>query len=83
MKHLVKFTARGNGIFPVDMLRYDRCFPADSESANNIAIVDLHLRQETRNVVLHKDVTSPKDLPTVARWNSFCWAILDVQVIKL
>ena len=36
MAYLVTFKVKGYGPFPVDMLRYDCCYPRSSESVSNM-----------------------------------------------
>lgn len=66
--HRTTFTATGEGSFPIDMLRYDQCFPADSEGVDALmhggSVVRLALLHPTRTVRLTPD-----------RWESFGWHI--------
>lgn len=73
----MKFTVTGRVGFPIDMLRYDACYPAteaDSgliyktlEGGNTEAVsVDLHMDHRTRG-------------PTDGRWESFLWKVTDIQ----
>lgn len=66
----VDFTVEGCGAFPVDMLRYDGCFPVDTADAN--AMVDEVGRRKIklRSYQFHAGV------PTVARWESFNWRVI-------
>lgn len=64
----MRFIVEGRGPFPVDMLRYDRCFPHDSADASQI----LEPR-ERRKVTLTTD--SPRVTP--ARWRSFGWVMTE------
>lgn len=70
------FKAAGGGEFPVDMLRYDRCYPRASEDAGRLCLGNLD-RKEKRTVELVSDQT-----PTAARWSSFGWTVSDVQLKK-
>lgn len=61
----------GTGNFPVDMLRYDACWPAKTSDAIEIATsFDRHNNMEDRLVTIgsHKE-------PTPDRWKSFGWII--------
>lgn len=78
---LIEFTVRGNGYFPIDMLRYDNAWPA-SES-------DSHLIQLDRIAAGKDEWLKPRNIklqmascnglgPTSARWNSFTWEVVEV-----
>lgn len=73
----IDFTVVGTGAFPVDMLRYDCCYPVDTDSA--LAIV-VGFRDsdynEVRRVSLRMRVTTPREGPTAERWLSFGWSIV-------
>ena len=59
---LYRFEVTGRGAFPVDMLRYDSCYPSGTISASDILGTDLR----TVSFYFHRK-------PTVARWDSFNW----------
>jgi hypothetical protein len=61
------FTVCGQGSFPVDMLRYDECYPVDGVSAANI-----NQGTELRNVKLR---TQRSTGYTGDRWASFGWVV--------
>lgn len=63
-----KFTVEGSGRFPIDMLRYDCCWPL-SERYDSAAIAGDHDRERRRVVV----VTTAEHSPTPKRWESFGW----------
>ena len=66
-----RFEVAGKGYFPIDMLRYDACYPLDGDSVANMS----GERTEGHRVVL----LGADHEPTVARWVSFGWAC---KVIK-
>ena len=68
-----KFTVQGSKDFPLDMLRYDACYPATSEDAINLAAKD------SRKVTLISTMITD---PTAGRWNSFGWQVTDKTIIK-
>lgn len=72
------FKVTGNGEFPVDMLRYDGCYPRTTEDACNLKLGDFD-RKEKRTVELTMVVNSKDRGPTVDRWRSFMWAVSDIQ----
>jgi hypothetical protein len=59
------FTVEGQGAFPNDMLRYDRCCPCEQE--------DVHWMEGTdRRSAKMISYARP---PEPARWNSFGWTV--------
>lgn len=66
---LYKYTVAGKGYFPVDMLRYDCCWPASQEDVPELR--DFTDRTATRRITLCGLGT-----PTTGRWNSFGWMVL-------
>lgn len=70
-----KFTVRGKLPFPLDMLRYDAAFPRDTDDALAIqATFDPFSGPVT--VTLNR-AARPGTRPTVGRWRSFGWEVLD------
>ena len=66
-----EFTVEGPHDFPVDMLRYDGCWPRTSEDA--VAIT-----RDVRDGKLHRvTLISHHRPPTVARWKSFGWDVVE------
>lgn len=89
MKYRQTFVVTGKSNFPLDMLRYDHCWPDTSEDAVKIGTDDpaiwAHPDSGVMAVFLSRHVSSPKDLPTEGRWNSFGWKIIphSVRTMKL
>lgn len=80
MKYLVEFRVRGVGPFPLDMLRYDECFPRSSEDAASIGIEHPFSLSVPREIELCKYADSKTGrLITTARWNSFGWQVISAQ----
>lgn len=86
--YVTRFTVVGRTAFPIDMLRYDQCFPASE--ADSSRITNTINRDRTMNPGLtSKEIGMYKiDLvmisrnnsgPTVGRWNSFCWGIVSID----
>lgn len=68
-----RYTVRGSGAFPFDMLRYDQSFPAGSEDAHNMSGDSL---TETRSVTLGRYTKQKVQAePTYRRWISFGWTV--------
>lgn len=58
------FKVTGSGPFPLDMLRYDRCWPNSSDDALEMT------GPQQRTIWLRSD---DKTVPTVTRWQTFGW----------
>ena len=66
----VTFNVRGQGQFPTDMLRYDRCVP---NSQTSVADMESTCTREV-SLIMYTN-TEQLESPTVARWNSFGWEV--------
>lgn len=74
------FIVEGDGRFPIDMLRYDACWPCEERDSHAIhASVDDH--DHPRRAILLK--TRWPSAPTVGRWQSHGWivTVIDGQPI--
>lgn len=74
-----RFTVKSSYPFPTDMLRYDRCWPADSETANMIALT-LGPDQVKGIVTYRLECWSPFG-PKRERWESFMFHVADVEEV--
>jgi hypothetical protein len=83
MKHY-KFKVTGTGTFPIDMLRYDRCFPHTAEDVGRIIAdpYDLNTLKKKREVEMLMPVEDKTRMPTSPRWESFGWTVSDVVFLK-
>jgi hypothetical protein len=83
------FVVRGVYPFPLDMLRYDACWPADGDS---VGMLHRSLNQyngterdlnpgEQYEVKLHRaqEFAYPQNSPTFGRWRSFGWVITEID----
>lgn len=77
-----RFTVRGVNIFPTDMLRYDRCYPASGSDTSNIDWsfnpqdrVDYRKKGEQFEVTLIHQGENLLWSPTAGRWSSFGWTV--------
>jgi hypothetical protein len=68
------YTVEGRMSFPLDMLRYDRCWPADGDSAAEIYASFDRTERGTFKVNLVSD-----NKPTSGRWQSFLWSVKEVM----
>jgi len=71
---LRKYHVRGRGRFPIDMLRYDSCWPAGQEDVSLITD-SLGGPYELREVALYFNHHAPTD----QRWRSFGWVVINQQ----
>jgi hypothetical protein len=71
-----RFTVTGSGSFPLDMLRYDSCWP---EAAEDAAKIEASCRGEKSRDVTINLSTSDRNftVPTVGRWVSFNWRVVE------
>ncbi len=63
-------TVEGRGRFPLDMLRYDSCWPYTSVDS---ARMDPDIREKRKIVLL----TDAEHAPTHRRWDSFTWRVIE------
>ena len=64
--YAVEFTVHGKGHFPLDMLRYDGCYPRQVDMLDAV--------EELRFVAMcHVGAKNWK--PTIGRWESFGWTV--------
>ena len=61
-----EYVVTGRGDFPLDMLRYDRCWPM---SSSDVARLEHLTSREPRSVLMMS-----YDKPTIERWSSFGWS---------
>jgi len=75
-----RYTVTGNTQFPVDMLRYDACYPVSSEGASTITMSFRRFPEDAKGpftvelVGLHP--------PTDARWRSFAWTVVNPSTVR-
>jgi hypothetical protein len=73
MKYRQCFTVYGTMQFPIDMLRYDHCFPASEQDSYTILDTFNKLQPHGRwKVGLMRYVETKGAYPTLGRWESFC-----------
>lgn len=71
------FTVSGVGHFPLDMLRYDGCFPADGGAVTRIQGALDYVRMPNEPVEIR--LVSLAHAPTEGRWRSFGWHVSETQ----
>jgi hypothetical protein len=68
-QNAIEFTVEGKGMFPLDMLRYDLCWPAGGGDAAHIGGTYEAASRQIRMRGLKP--------PTVGRWASFGWTVVE------
>jgi hypothetical protein len=72
-QNAIQFTVTGSGRFPLDMLRYDLCWPANSDESLDIEdALDSAVRLKERTITL-----KGLKLPTEPRWRSWGWRVVE------
>ena len=75
-----RFTVVGNYPFPLDMLRYDGCYPASTEDATAISASIRGERDEGMGFPRGHSVTLYSNrAPTEGRWQSFLWHVVKTE----
>lgn len=70
----MKFQVQGRGTFPIDMLRYDACYPATEADSHVIELTRTPGYRGEKMVTLK--MSDPKRKPTTGRWSSFGWTVV-------
>lgn len=78
---LCKFKVKSTGhLFPLDMLRYDQCFPARPDDI--MALEDITAERDNYESNSNKEYSivlyTIRKSPTVERWQSFGWYVTEV-----
>lgn len=72
----IQITVRGSGEFPIDMLRYDGCFPL-SEGDARLIRDSFDGFAKKRTVVLLRPHGYKHWQPSFKRWKSFGWEVVE------
>ena len=72
MRYYQTFTVSGKISFPLDMLRYDHCFPRSPRDSSSIC-ADPCGNELT--IDLGRYVGTKSEEPTLGRWASFGWHV--------
>jgi len=65
--------------FPMDMNRYDRCYPFSVEDVKEIEKSLMDIRYKTNPIRLVKHTDGRKPMWTPARWDSFGWQLVEID----
>jgi hypothetical protein len=75
------FTVTGELQFPIDMLRYDCCYPETQEDVSKIHCSLERPSIKAITISLTRWVeTKGRDLPTADRWRSFGWKVNEKDI---
>jgi len=67
-------TYRGNRYFPIDMLRYDSCWPRSPGDVSNIALTfSPEFHNDTLTICVARIAARKSDAWTDDRWKTFGW----------
>lgn len=77
--YITRFTVKGAGVFPIDMLRYDSCHPADSQAVS--ALISQSREVYLVDLIQAHQYKAPGLTP--ARWASFGWQITHQHTTKV
>lgn len=84
MRYRQTFAVEGTGDFPYDMLRYDQCWPClETETPlmdSNKMLHDDDWFRKPRRVSMARDVEQKGDVPSVGRWRSFNWHVVEESI---
>lgn len=83
MKYQQTFTVEGSGSFPYDMLRYERCWPANESQSpllESYPVLGGEDRNRLRQVQLMRSVETKQSLPEFRRWQSFTWRVIEESI---
>lgn len=72
---IVKFTVKGSFRFPLDMLRYDQCWPAGPEDTARMEYSTESRSPEGYDITLCRWAPNGAWTPTMGRWASFNWHV--------
>jgi hypothetical protein len=73
-----RWEVEGSMSFPVDMLRYDSCFPfSETESYKIIKCMEGNNRGPVRVIVHRYRSSGMSKEPNAQRWQSFGWKIVE------
>ncbi len=71
---VINFVVTGKGPFPLDMLRYDRCWPMTQDDVLHTPWTRNHGMEE-REINLNGICAHP----TIERWKSFGWVVTQIE----
>jgi hypothetical protein len=80
----LRYTVEGRCAFPIDMLRYDCCWPATEQDANQIESINdpmVDSREDKPYQITVETARNTRDhgrfIVTEGRWDSFNWKLVE------
>lgn len=80
----LRYTVEGRCAFPIDMLRYDCCYPATEQDAHNIENINDAMVDSRKEKPYRVTVETPRNkrdhgkfIVTEGRWESFNWKLVE------
>lgn len=70
------YQVEGKDRFPVDMLRYDECWPMSLDDSGKIS----NPPALNYKITLCRHATSLRRMPEIKRWRSFGWTVIPDSV---
>lgn len=79
-KYYQTFVVKTSFTFPIDMLRYDGCFPHSEQDSGKI-IRNLTEHEHPLEVKIGRYVDYKHSIPCIGRWESFNCQIDEITII--
>lgn len=76
---ITRFKVQGSGSLPLDMLRYDTCYPATQADVSQSQLDDSAPLREIELERLSESKSAAERL-TFGRWQSFGWNVVEGSV---
>lgn len=79
MSRISYFEVEGLIQFPLDMLRYDNCWPDEQMDVINIQetlLTEVRLARRRENKLFRIKLATYSGKPTVERWKTFGWKVV-------
>lgn len=73
------FNVKGMGSFPIDMLRYDSCYPRTEEDSGKIHGTLGCGRADKEEITISHYGSKKEWMPTHGRWKSFMWEVVSTE----
>ena len=72
---IIRFKVEGSGVFPLDMLRYDECWPLSGADSGII-------HESGKRIVELRGLDPSGGRPTRWRWLSFMWPLVPDSMVE-
>lgn len=78
--YYIRFAVEGSGPLPVDMLRWDGCYPGDVDAVRDMVVESIQFPAKKVTIRLVHVCSDRKWTPAAERWQSFGWRVVQVQM---